>query len=56
MELLLSQYMGVNSERVTPISKYNQCSQTIFVVVDAITRYIAFLEDWDTISNLLLFS
>jgi len=50
MSLLLSQYMGVGSERVTPILESKQRIQTISVVVDAITQYSASVDEQDTIS------
>lgn len=47
--------MGVGLERVTSISKSNQRSQFISVLVDDIARYSASVEERDTISCFLLF-
>ena len=55
IELWLSQYIGIGWERETPISVSNQRNQTIYLVVDAITRYSVSVEDWETIDCFLLF-
>ena len=55
IELWLSQYIGVGWEKEIPISASNQRNQTISLVVDAMTRYSASVDDWETIDCFLLF-
>ena len=51
----MSQYIGVGWEKETPISASNQRNQTIYFVVDAMARYSASVDDWETIDCFLLF-
>lgn len=55
MTHLLSQYIGMDPKRETPMLESSQPNQTTSVVVEDMTWYSTSVEEWETMSCFLLF-
>lgn len=53
--LVVTIYIGVGSDKETPMLESNQCSQNILLVVEGMARYSISAEERETIDCFLLF-